>query len=418
MNLFIIPSWYPSTASPLSGIFIKEQVEAIAVLAPDVRVLVSLWGHDDGVLNARRPWRWPQRWWWSVRQPRNSVTVRNGVHEIFNPKISWSERLPFGGARQLIDINRRNFMVAQENFGRIDLIHAHVSYPGGYIAALLAQEFSVPFVITEHMGPFPFPSLMRGGKPVPEIAHAFAHANASIAVSPSLADRVASFGYSRPHVIPNMVDERAFAIATPAAGKTVFFTLCGITEQKGIDHLLEAIALWNPPASHYEFRIGGDGPQRPAYQAKATALGLGDRVRWLGSVSRAEAPALFRDCHIYVMPSHHESFGVVYAEAIASGKPIIATRCGGPEFIVNERNGLLLNIGDVPALAQAMQKLAANWTQYSPQIIRHEFEQRFSRMAVVGQLRSLYDEVLLTRQSNSNINATPDLSSHIGPPDA
>lgn len=394
MNLFFIPSWYPSHASPISGIFTKEQIEAIAELVPDIHPLVSLWGHGEGVLNARRPWMWPKRWLWSVRQPRDAVTERGGVHEIFNPQITWSDRLPLGGVRQLITVNRRNFMLAQQKFGRIDLIHAHVSYPGGYIAAQLAQEFGVPYVITEHMSPFPFPSMMRGGQPLPEIAHAFAHAAASIAVSPSLADRVASFGYPRPRVIPNMVDERAFATGTPAPGKTVFFTLCGISEQKGIDHLLEAIALWNPPARQFEFRIGGDGPQRPAYQAKATALGLDDRVRWLGAVSRADAPELFRDCHIYVMPSRHETFGVVYAEAIASGKPIIATRCGGPEFIVNPGNGLLVDIGDVPALAQAMQTLAANWAQYSPQAIRQDFEQRFSRRAVVGQLRALYDDVL------------------------
>lgn len=89
-----------------------------------------------------------------------------------------------------------------------------------------------------------------------------------------------------------------------------------------------------------------------------------------------------------------ETSGTVYAEAIASGKPVIATRCGGPEFIVNDGNGLLVNIGDAPMLAQAMQTLAANWAQYSPQTIRLDFEQRFSRQAVVRQLRILYDQVL------------------------
>lgn len=393
MNLFLLPSWYPSQSSPLAGIFTKEQAEALAELAPDVRVLVSLWGHADGALNARRPWIWPKRLRWIARQSRDAITEVNGVHEIFNPKITWSERLPWGGVCQLTAVNRRNFLLAQQRFGRIDLIHAHVSYPGGYIAALLSQEFGVPYVITEHMSPFPFPSLMRKGRPLPEISYALQHAAAVIAVSPSLAQRVASLGHALPHVIPNMVDERLFAIGPPQAGKIIFFTLCGISVQKGIDHLLEAIALWNPPANQFEFRIGGDGPQRAAYQAKAEALGIGDRVHWLGAVSRVQAPALFRDCHIYVMPSRHESFGVVYAEAIASGKPVIATRCGGPESIVNASNGLLVDIGDVLALAQAMQTLATHWEQYDSQAIRKNFEQRFSRHAVVEQLLALYHEV-------------------------
>lgn len=394
MNLFLLPSWYPSPASPLSGSFTQEQAEAIAELAPDIRVLVSLWGHADTVLPARSPWRWPQRLAWRLLQRKDQVRERNGVNEIFNAKMHWSGRLPFGGVRQLIAVNRRNFQLAQQRFGQIDLIHAHVSYPGGYIASLLSQEFGVPYVLTEHMSPFPFPNLMRGSQPVPEIAQAFQKAATSIAVSPSLSQRVASFGYPAPRVIPNMVDERAFAVGQPSSSKTVFFTLCGISEQKGIDHLLEAIALWNPPAEQFEFRIGGDGPQRAAYQAKAQALGLANRVRWLGPISRVQAPKLFTDCHIYVMPSRHETFGVVYAEAIASGKPIIATRCGGPEFIVNATNGALVDVGDVPALSQAMQTMAAHWADYSPQAIRKDFEQRFSRAAVVRQLRALYQEVL------------------------
>lgn len=394
MNLFLLPSWYPSPASPLSGCFTQEQAEAIAELAPDIRVLVSLWGHADTVLPARSPWRWPQRLAWRLLQRKDQVRERNGVNEIFNAKMHWSGRLPFGGVRQLIAVNRRNFQLAQQRFGRIDLIHAHVSYPGGYIASLLSQEFGLPYVLTEHMGPFPFPSLLHSGQPVTEIAQAFQKAAASIAVSPSLSQRVASFGYPTPRVIPNMVDERAFTLGQPNSSKTVFFTLCGISEQKGIDHLLEAIALWNPPANLFEFRIGGDGPQRAAYEAKAQSLGLADRVRWLGAVSRSQAPKLFTDCHIYVMPSRHETFGVVYAEAIASGKPIIATRCGGPEFIVNATNGVLVDVGDVPALSQAMQTMAAHWADYSPQAIRKDFEQRFSRTAVVRQLRALYQEVL------------------------
>lgn len=394
VNLFLVPSWYPSQASPLSGCFTQEQAEAIAELATDICVLVSLWGHADSVFSARTPWRWPQLLAWRLQQGRSNVRERNGVHEIFNAKINWSDRLPFGGVRQLISVNRQNFMLAQQRFGPIDLIHAHVSYPGGYIASLLSQEFGVPFVLTEHMGPFPFPNLMRDGKPVPEIAQAFRHAAASIAVSPSLSQRVASFGYPAPHVIPNMVDERVFSPGQPSNCKTVFFTLCGISEQKGIDHLLEAIALWNPPADLFEFRIGGDGPQRAAFEAKAQKLGVDDRVRWLGHVNRVQAPALFKDCHIYVMPSLHETFGVVYAEAIASGKPIIATRCGGPEFIVNTINGVLVDIGDTPALSQAMQTMASHWADYSPHAIREDFEQRFSRAAVVRQLHALYQEVL------------------------
>ena len=395
MNLFIIPSWYPSQAQPIGGIFTKEQAEAIAEFCPDIRVMVSTWGHCDGELSIRSPLQAIKVLKWRLQQRNDQVRKHHAVCEIFNPVLSWSHRLPFGGVKRLRDVNRRNLRLAIERFGKIDIIHAHVSYPAGYVASILSREFGLPYVLTEHMSPFPFPSLMRDGELMPEIKQAFAHAYESIAVSPSLGHRMAALGLKAPIVIPNVVDERRFRLGgPPPSDKFVFFTLCGLTDQKGIDHLLEAIALWNPPADHFEFRIGGDGTMREAYQAMAQRLGVSDRVRWLGAVSREDAPRLFRECHIYVMPSRHETFGVVYAEAIASGKPIIATRCGGPESIVNETNGRLVEIGDVKGLSAAMQQMAAQWDQFSPVAIHQDFDRRFSRSAVVAQLRTLYERVI------------------------
>lgn len=244
------------------------------------------------------------------------------------------------------------------------------------------------------MGPFPFRPLLKNGVPIQEITEAFNAADASIAVSPSLAQRIASFGYPEPHTIPNVIDERRFVPAQPVSHKFVFFTLCGISDQKGIDHLLEAIALWNPPAEAVEFRIGGDGVMRKAYEKLAVSLGVANRVNWLGAISREAAPRLFQECHAYVMPSRHETFGVVYAEAIACGKPIIATRCGGPESIVNDTNGKLVDIGDVEALSVAMQQVMTHWNDYEPQAIRQDFDNRFSRPAVVKQLASIYKTIV------------------------
>lgn len=394
MNLLIIPSWYPSHAQPIQGVFTREQAEAIAELCPDINVIVSTWGHSDAEMPLRRPWQCHKTLSWRVKQKNDVIVKRNGLWEIFNPVIYWSHRLPFGGSSRLINANRRNLKLAIEKFGSIDLVHAHVCYPGGYLASLLSREFGIPYVLTEHMGPFPFASLMRDGKPIPPINCAFAGATASIAVSPSLAKRIASFGYREPTVVPNLVDERRFSTGEAQSGKFVFFTLCGLTEQKGIDHLLEAIALWNPPADRVEFRIGGDGPMREIYQAMAARLGVADRVSWIGEVSRDDAPRLFRECHVYVMPSRHETFGVVYAEAIASGKPIIATRCGGPEFIVNAENGLLVDIGDVDGLANAMLTASTRWDSFNSSAIRADFEMRFSRQAVVGELIKIYQNTI------------------------
>lgn len=394
MNLFILPSWYPSNSSKTSGLFIRDQVEALANLDPTINVIVSLWGHAECALSIRNFWMWPKKIAWRLRQKSNSITKKDNLYEILNPKITWSDRFPFGGVRQLINVNRRNFLVAQEKFGKIDLIHAHVSYPGGFIAAQLSHEFNVPYVLTEHMGPFPFENLIINGRPLPEITTAFMQSKANIAVSDSLAKRLLTFGYDARYVIPNVVDERRFNFELPSSRKIIFFTLCKMIELKGVEHLLKSIALWNPPASHIEFRIAGDGPKLSKFKAMTTQLGLSDRVSWLGAICPTDVPKMMNECHIFILPSTHETFGVVYAEAIASGKPVIATRCGGPESIINQGNGLLVNVGDIEGLSLAMQNLSNNLSDYDSLFIRRDFENRFSRRAVVDQLKSLYNEVL------------------------
>jgi len=394
MNLFVIPSWYPCKTLPLSGIFTREQVEALASLASDIRVIVSTWGYEDFFLPVRRPWKAVPALVRFATTKRDSVREHGRIAEISNPALSWHHRLPFGGAARLLRANRRNFRLARSRYGRIDLIHAHVSYPAGYIAQVLQQEFGVPYVLTEHMGPFPFPSLLRDGRPIVEIATALKDARRVVAVSPALASRIESLGFPAPNVIPNLVDERRFVPGMPQSDRFIFFTLCSLTAAKGVDQLLKAIALWDPPASKVEFWIGGDGASKREFQELARRLGIADRVRWLGSVSREQAPEVFRATHAYVMPSMHESFGIVYAEALASGKPVIATRCGGPESIVHDTNGRLVDVGDTAGLAEALAWMRDNWPQFDAESIRSDFEQRFSRQVVVRQLEHMYQSVL------------------------
>ncbi len=394
MNVLIIPSWYPNSVQPLAGIFIKEQAEALGALCPDLKVIVSTWGFDEADVPLREPGRALRALLRRITRKRDQIVTCNGVWEIFNPHLNWSERLVKGGLERLVDVNRRNYRLAEKKIGKVDVVHAHVSYPAGHVARVLAAEHGVPYVLTEHMGPFPLLGLQDGaGRPRREIVEAFTHAAQSVAVSPFLASRIASYGLPRPMTIPNLVDERRFVPGPSASSKFVFFTLCSIVEAKGIEQLIRAVAKWNPPAAEFEFRIGGEGPMRGTYEQLARHLGVDDRIRWLGGVSREQAPALFRDCHVYVMPSHHETFGVVYAEAIASGKPVIATRCGGPESIVNDLNGRLVEVGDVAGLAATLQWMAENWSQFEPRAIREDFEKRFSRAAVTGQLLSLYRSV-------------------------
>jgi glycosyltransferase involved in cell wall biosynthesis len=101
----------------------------------------------------------------------------------------------------------------------------------------------------------------------------------------------------------------------------------------------------------------------------------------------------FENCDCFVLPSRHESFGVVYVQAIACGKPIIATRCGGPEHIVTPENGLLVDIASPSQLAKALHDMFTFRDNYDAKLIRQQFLDRFSLPVVVNKIERVYRDV-------------------------
>jgi glycosyltransferase involved in cell wall biosynthesis len=399
MNVFVIPSWYPSPTNPLAGIFFREQATYLAEGDPSLRVGVSLWGQSNNhlALTKDKPLAIPQKIRYFSRLRPVRQPLRENLVTYFHPTLVWTRMLLKGNLRGLLQANRSNLTQFVRDFGKADLIHAHVAYPGGYLAMHLAQEWKVPFVLTEHMGPFPFRIYRRpGGKLSQWVARPLRAATRTIAVSPSLAARMVSFGLPRPIVIPNMVDEDFFfPPANPKRNPAfTFLTMGSIEESKGMEELLRAFRLVVRERPELRLRIGGDGSKEAAYQALTKELGLQDQVAWLGRLSREQARAEHRQADAFVLPSHYESFGVVFAEAIACGKPVLATRCGGPESIVNETNGLLCEVGDVPGIARRILEMVEHRERYDRQAIRADFMGRFSKRAVVPQVLGVYREVV------------------------
>lgn len=403
LNVFVIPSWYPNQASPVSGIFFKEQAMAIGRLRPDWQVAVSLWNQGQNDLPLRAPRT-------LLRNLRSFLATRNGlvrtllpnVREYLQPCLVLSERLAANAARNreaLLTVNRRNLKRALDDLGGIDVLHAHVSYPAGWVAMHLSREFGIPYVLTEHMGPFPFPSYLESDGTLGDLVREpLLNAHARLSVSPAHASRIASYGVPEPRVVPNLVDEEEFRV--PAERPThafTFFTLAYLSPEKGILDLLEAISLLTASTLSLprplSFRIGGDGPVAE-YQARARELGIEAMVTWLGPLSRDQVRAEFQGCDAFVLPSHYESFGMVYAEATACGKPLIATRCGGGEYHTTPENGLLVEVGRPDQLAEALLTMARTMDRYDPRVIRDQFLARFSRPVVVTQLEQVYREVL------------------------
>jgi glycosyltransferase involved in cell wall biosynthesis len=114
-------------------------------------------------------------------------------------------------------------------------------------------------------------------------------------------------------------------------------------------------------------------------------------------LNREQVRDYLQQVDVFVLPSLYETFGVVIIEALASGKPVIATKCGGPECVVTDLNGLLVPRNDVESLADALVKMKECLKLYDPSLIRQDCIDRFSAKEVTKQLEIIYQEILKTK---------------------
>lgn len=396
MNIFFIPSWFPSFDSPLNGIFIHDQIDGITDYYPSISAGVSIWGQKDEatMLYCKTPLHSLKK----ISNYRNlkeaSFAIKPNWTTYYKPAFTWTKKIAGGNIKRIVQANEYNFQNFEKENGKVGLIHAFVTFPGGYIASKLSEKYGIPFVITEEMSPFKpdiFLNLKR--KIEEEVILPLKKASTVIAVSPFSANQIRDFVKISTNSIPNMVNEDFFA---PQRGLTknrkfVFFTLGRMVEQKGMPVLLEAIGKTSRQG--IMFKIGGGGEEIRKYKALGEQLSLSN-IEWLGELDRNQTKLEFQDCDAFVLPSLHESMGVVFAEAIACGKPIIATKCGGPESIVNENNGLLAEVGDSQDLADKIDWMVDNYHKYNAEVIREDFLKRFSRSVVSAQIVDVYKKVI------------------------
>jgi glycosyltransferase involved in cell wall biosynthesis len=172
---------------------------------------------------------------------------------------------------------------------------------------------------------------------------------------------------ARQTIIPFGVDVGQFAVMDPATKEElglrgdapIVGTVCRLVEpKKGLSVLLHAMAVLNRDrrSPGCQLLIVGEGPARARLESLIEQLGLSCCVRFAGS--RRDIPRILPTLDVFVLPSLYEGFGIAILEAMAAGRPVVATAVGGiPEFVVPGETGLLVEPGDAEALAAAIGDL-------------------------------------------------------------
>jgi phosphatidylinositol alpha-1,6-mannosyltransferase len=183
-------------------------------------------------------------------------------------------------------------------------------------------------------------------------------------------------------------------------GKLVFLTVGRLIERKGIDTMLQALAGIDRKLPPWHYLVVSDGPYRAALEEQCRSLGLQDRVTFTGFVNDDEIPVYYNLCDVFAMPNREvksdtgsslsvEGFGMVFVDAAACGKPVIAGRSGGAvDALADGVNGILVEPGDVDSLRQALLRLADPDLRARMGAAGIEFAARFQWDETVRRLRN------------------------------
>jgi glycosyltransferase involved in cell wall biosynthesis len=171
-----------------------------------------------------------------------------------------------------------------------------------------------------------------------------------------------------------------------------------LTAVKGHRVLIEAVARLKPAHPELQVMILGSGPLQDELMTLGARLGMGPSIHLLGM--RRDVPACLAAMDLFVLPSLNEGMGRALVEAMAAGRPVIASRVGGvPAIVHNRQNGLLVPPGDPAALANAIEELLRrpDWARELGAAGRKTIDLRFGAREMVRAVEAVYDEALAER---------------------
>lgn len=284
---------------------------------------------------------------------------------------------------------------------KIDIVHSHTLHALADSGLSLLFRTKLKLVHTFHFGNYPYNK--KNSIILEKIFSRMTHKlvavgenqKHSICKAYSLPEsKIIKIWNGVPLTVPNVDKDMQEHIL--GHGRLVVGTICTLIEQKGINYLLDTAARLKKNGRNILFVVAGDGPLRGELEKKRHDLGLEDTVLFLGWVKDA-ASRLLPLFDIFFQPSRWEAMSMVILEAMAAGKPIVATNVGENGYVIeHEKTGLIVESMDVDAMARALYKLLldASLRQRYGNNAKLAYEQFGTVERMVRQYEQLYLDTL------------------------
>lgn len=387
-HVLFIPAWYPTPWDRINGISFRNQAIAL-----------KKHGHRAGVIA-------PQHY--SLRE-FGRINFKRGYDEYMDEGIptlrfydwAWLPKIPYGNSTLWIRAGMNLLDRYIKAYGRPDLIHASCVLMAGILASKIKRRYGMPYVLAEYGNPFDLEHYKFPRWLYKLIGESMQHYDALIVPSDGVAEFMKE-KFDAPidsaEAIPIAVDSCFFDVEltelNPKDGIFKFLSVGNLNPNKGHADLVEAFSVAFRDNPNVRLKIVGEGPQREVLEQMSASLGVSDQVGFSNRLSNEELTREMAACNALVLPSRYETLGTVLAEAMACGKPVIATNTWGPLTIVKEDCGVIVPSKNPKSMGMAMSEMVSNIDQYDPQKIRKYCVAHFAEDAVCKKLTSIYQRIL------------------------
>ena len=357
LRVAVVAEYYPRPSDPAWAIWAHRQAAGVRKRGVEVRVVAL-----DRPLPSRTDIRalpdlGPIGHWWRAFVDPLGPTVLDGVPvryaRFFSPPRplsystwGWWAARP---VRRALDAGRPP-----------DLVHAHYAVPAGDAALRwISRGHDVPLVVSVHGGDLSFTARTGRGRAV--VARVLRGADAVIANSELTRRGVEELAGPLGRLV--VIHPGADAAPPPSEhhADPTLVTVAHLEPHKNQANVIRAVAALAGRHRRLRYELIGKGPDRKELEALARSLGVADRVIFRGPMPHEAALAELARCHVHVMPSLHDAFGVAHIEAMAAGLPAIGGEGTGAEDVAAAGEGMLLvPAGDVTSLARAIERLVGD----------------------------------------------------------
>lgn len=400
MKILAISGLFPRNYNPYEGIFIYDQIRALADRGNQIHVLVP-------TPIAPKPLSLFKRWnRYATSKIHHHVHLRATQVRYLRPPGAWFNRYEGLSCYSFI----RNRVIGLHKMENYDLIFSNSIIPDGYAAVKLGKELNIPSVCSPTGSdimvlPKIYKSMLKSSM------YCLLNANLVYANSKRLAQETEGLTGNKIKVkiIYRGCSFELFSRSRYSKEKMrqfyginneelVFAFTGSIKKQKGMKELAEAFSSIAQINKYAKLSLVGEGPYITQMRELLSSEGISQRVIWHGSVEHSKVAELLALADFFVFPSYSEGMPNALIEAMAMGIPVIATNVGGiPEVVEHEKTGILINPGSVKELEMAMEQFITNkdWAKKLGEMGSLKVRKMMDRSIISHQLQELLESVVI-----------------------